>query len=77
MLKVPEDYLFLVVGDRCWGKGVSEEEAKKKCFGLARKFSKHLVYLVDPSTILDEMGDLVYPESGRSPILLKRVEGKR
>ena len=79
MLKVPDDYLFLIVGPNCWEKGETEEEAKKKTLSqrIVSKLSKYLVYLVDPETVLDQMGYLETPMGGKEPILVKSVQPKR
>jgi hypothetical protein len=76
MLTVGKDYLFLIIGDNnCWGKGKTETEAKKSCFNP----KQYLVYLVDPSTRVNNMGDLIWAseEHGKEPILLKTVKKRK
>ncbi len=75
MLNVPDDYLYLVVGDRVWGKGETEEEARGKLPSINRKH--YLLYLIDPKAIMDEGGYIATHEGGREPILIKRVKPKK
>ncbi len=74
------DYLFLVVGDRCWGRGKTRAAALK----VARKeggtagLKHHNLYLAPPSARVDEMGSINWKEEEGKPnhlILLETVRG--
>jgi hypothetical protein len=70
---------ILVIGDCCWGKADTEEEARKKArrFGGREGTRQYLVYEVTDETWVDDMGDLCRNPSSPLPRLLKRVAGRK
>lgn len=68
------DYIWLVVGDRCWGIGTTEKEAIGKCNLMAgRTVRTHLTYLADKSVSVDEFGNISwFRGKGRKNLLLIR-----
>lgn len=76
------DFVFMVIGDRCYGKATTETEAKKNCKSQATvaRLNDYQVYLVPPDTTLDGVGNFQWnPETNKvalkSPILIKTVVG--
>jgi hypothetical protein len=70
---------ILVIGDCCWGKGDTEDEARKKArlAGGSEGLREHLVYEVSDETWVDDCGDLCRNPSSPFPRLLKRVFGRK
>lgn len=71
-LKVGSDYLWLVIGDRCWGRGKTLKDAKAECRKAAGPnwrtyMATLLVYLVPPSTHVDEMGYMSWKKEDGLP----------
>ena len=69
---------FIVIGQYCWGKGDTEEQAlaNARKEGGASGVKRHLVYSVHDETYVDGMGCLCYPTEYK-PVLIKRVIGKK
>lgn len=53
---------FLAVGDRCWGKGKTPNEAVKAAVkeGGREAVRHHQMYLVHPATTVTQMGSIRY-----------------
>jgi hypothetical protein len=70
---------ILVIGQYCWGKGDTEEEAKLKArqSGGREGLRRYLVYEVSDETWVDDMGDLCRNHASPFPRLLKRVVGRK
>lgn len=63
---------FLAVGPNCWGRGTTDQEAIKnarKAFSVSLNGRfRYILYDVDPSTYVDEMGGFCYiPKPGVDP----------
>lgn len=79
-LKVGKDYVYLLVGVRCWGKGTSEKVAKTNARkeGGPSGVETYNLYLVPPSAYVNEMGDIRWNVEEGKPdhgILIKCVRG--
>lgn len=81
MMIAGKDYVWLCVGDRCWGKALTEDEAvqlaqrskwKQGRTGFLRTYN---LYLCDKSTTVNECGDINWwkGKGRKNLILLKRV----
>ena len=70
---------ILVIGQYCWGKGDTEEEAKLKArrSGGKEGIRRYLVYEVSDETWVDDMGNLCRNHDSPWPRLLKRVVGRK
>jgi len=70
---------ILVIGQYCWGKGDTEEEAKLKARkeGGREGMKHYLVYEVPDETWVNDMGDLCRNHDSPWPRLLKRVIGRK
>lgn len=70
---------ILVIGQYCWGKGDTEEEAKLKArqSGGKEGMRRYVVYEVSDETWVDDMGDLCRNHDSPWPRLLKRVIGRK
>ena len=72
-----KDFVFLVIGPYCRGKGPTEAIARKlaqknapKAAGMSIK--NYQVYLVPPDATINDMGDIVC-DSAEAPIILIRT----
>jgi len=72
-LSVPADYVYLFIGDRCWGKGNSPQAARKVALANGGRYGgkSFFLWLVDPATSVDGLGDLSWPAGARPPIMLE------
>lgn len=70
---------ILIIGQYCWGKGDTEEEAKLKArrSGGREGMRRYVVYEVSDETWVDDMGDLCRNHDSPWPRLLKRVVGRK
>jgi len=70
---------ILVIGQYCWGKGDTEEEAKinARKEGGRKGMKRHLVYEVPDETWVNDMGDLCRNHDSPWPRLLKRIIGHK
>jgi hypothetical protein len=55
------DVRILVVGEDCWGKGRTIEEAMQNCLRNAHRPKKYRVFVVHDNTTVDSAGRLNFP----------------
>lgn len=66
----------LVQGEHGWGKGATEKEALRDARRRGCLLFDYSIYRVHPATLVDNLGDLIYPAES-PPRLLREVRRRR
>lgn len=63
-----EDLKVMVIGDRCWGKGDTVAEARRKARqNTGSRVTRYAVYLVHPESVVTDTGDIEWPVDRGDP----------
>jgi hypothetical protein len=71
---------FLVIGPFVWGKGNTPNEARRiaaRQMTNGRPMRSYMVFLVGPSSYIDQMGRICTAADEQDPIELYRVENRK